>query len=207
MKITKEDRRLQHACAGPKEGGRYNLDGVHFNEKFAVATNGKILAIRRKTSEGIDNTNLKFKKADSKKDTTYTEEISHEDINGERYKRFTAESEKKCDATEMVTGRFPDFGYILENAHNQTIKTRIRIDAAELLKLAKALSNGENTCVEIEITESGEILIVTGSGSGVGVIMPVTSGDTKEPHKELACMIEKDPWLNFVYSEIEKNKS
>lgn len=65
--IPPEFQRLQLAAS--KDETRYNILGVHFNEKVAAATDGHVLAVRRKSAEweGLpNNENIRFANAKAK---------------------------------------------------------------------------------------------------------------------------------------------
>ncbi len=202
IKITKEDRQLQHACADPRDGKRYNIHGVHFNEKFAVATDGRGLAIKKKTST-VDDKTIQFSTPYSKGDTEYTESDEGKAL-------LSINAGRKCDTAEILEERFPNYKRVIQEAKEKKTKFRIKLNAEVLLNLARALADKKykekSMYVEIDIPEGDgeDSFVIKGSGPGIGIIMPVFGGEpTPSPREILARMTTEDPFLNFVDDELE----
>jgi len=174
---------LKHCASTDKS--RYNLAGVYCDTKkqIACATDGHILAVKAITADegasGIWDINLKTSKMNDHIPFTcrkvgdtalYSDEIGRGTVN-------------------KIDGEFPDFKQVIpKNSSNRVL---LGLDANLLLKLAKALNDGEakNTSgflnLSIPLPAHNESIvtdsIVVSGKNGAGVIMPMRVEDYNDP--------------------------
>lgn len=193
--ISAADQRLQHAtCKGT---GRYVSQAVHFNERFAVATTGQLIAVRLKSSD-IHHTNVAFDSANQKTTKRQGDSVA--------YVRDAIEmkSDDGKNNASVVEGRFPRWEDCVspEFTSPATKVSRIGLDAALLLKLAKAISeDGENTKVFLEFhDQKSAIRVATSEGKAFGLLMPVTMDSEEYSVAEVIAKIMAKP--NAMASEV-----
>lgn len=174
---------LKHCASTDKS--RYNIAGVYCDTKkqIACATDGLILAVKAITkdegSDGIWDINLKTSKMDDHTPFTcrkvgdtalYSDEIGRGTVNN-------------------IDGEFPNLKQIIpQNSSNRVL---LGLDANLLLKLAKALNDGEakNTSgfltLSIPLPTHNQSYvtdpIVVSGKSGAGIIMPIRVKDESDP--------------------------
>ena len=193
--ISAADQRLMHVA--DTESTRYALGGVYFNCKMAVATDGRKLVARVKSS-AVDNRVIGFNKADQPapkvkkgidppKDTERTMEfLPFADRLQTADGKFTAHE---------IEGRFPRYQ---EFFPSEKPVMRITIDAEYLLEMAKAMTpNGEARTVNIDIINPNSPFVITSNHDAnvAGILMPCTfDGEEKlESGQEILKRLAGDP--------------
>jgi hypothetical protein len=164
IRISTESQRFQVATS--KDKGRYNMNGVHFNSKHVVATNGHYLVMRRKAEGEPDNVNLKLSKMKAKGKNEF-----HAIGTG----KYASDSGA---IAETLDSEFPDYNYVL--THVKTDNTvRVCINPKFLLEISQALGvDGKGGLITLEIplptngkpVSDGITLAV--DESAVAVLMP-----------------------------------
>jgi hypothetical protein len=186
FKVSAADQRLQHAAA--EEGGRYAISGVHFNERYAVATDGCMMAIRRKTSD-IHHTNVVFDRPNQKTKKADAGSVTYNCVD------TVMKSADGKNEAHTIEGRFPRWEDVVSFArHPSTEVKRIGLDAALLLRLAKAISeDGESTTVYIEFSGPKDpIAVTTRDRTAIGILMPAwCNTDDVKPSEVIDAIMSK----------------
>ena len=158
--ITAADQRLMHVADA--ESTRYALGGVYFNCKMAVATDGRKLVARLKTSS-VDNKVIGFSKPEqpAPKKPKKGEDLPKDTERGLEYlpvadRMMTLDG--KFSANE-IEGRFPHYQDVFPA---EQPKMRISIDAKLLYEMAQAMTPyGESMSVTIDVIDHKSPLVVT----------------------------------------------
>lgn len=165
--IPKTFARLQHAAS--KDTTRYNICGVYFDEKNAVATDGCLMAILPVSSCDQDaklptGKIVKFP-ATLKDKNQINLEVNETGIN----------LSSPADSIELIeNAQFPDYNQVIPDESKSDFA--VVIDAAKLLRLAQALGElPKKAFVKLHFNskEPGMAIRVTVStGKAFGVLMP-----------------------------------
>jgi len=163
--VSRRSQALQ-SIADKSTSTRYALQGVHFNEHCAVATDGRMLIVAPKAEGEPDNVTIRFgkpKQAGRLPRAVYTaiqEGNATVSLNG--------------DTAEVLEGRFPKFEDIFPKSVDGYVT--IGVNAAHLFALAKLISP-ENNYVALHFKPDGknEPILIGYRGEIAGVAMPVFS--------------------------------
>ena len=157
---------LQNAASDNKT--RWNLTGVYFNEEVAVATDGHILAVRKKPenikAEMPDNQVIKFEQK-KVKEKTYAWEINN--------KRVTHSVVPKNIGNVLDDVTFLDYKKVFPRLESDAVT--VTFDHKLLAKLVKAI-NGETKdaiTLQFNLNEMGPILVSGSDKEAIGIIMPM----------------------------------
>lgn len=168
--IKKEEQALQFAAS--KDKTRYNLLGVYSNGTHLMATNGHILAIRKKSTELPTNTLITFKSGKLKEDT---EAYSHFDG------QFIGKSNLANIATVEKDISYPDVNLVFKDAESKDYKNTITFDFAKLQALVSALALNSKDIQSVTLQSTGEpldaILVGSEESDTVGVLMPLKADE------------------------------
>jgi DNA polymerase III sliding clamp (beta) subunit (PCNA family) len=165
IRISTESQRFQIAAS--KDEGRYNINGVHFNSKHVVATNGHYLVMKRKAEGEPDNVNLKLSKLKAKGKNEF-----HAIGTG----KFASDSGA---IAETLDSEFPNYETVLNNVKTQNT-IRVGINPKYLWEIAQAFGVDKLAhaflTLEIPIPNNGESvsegITVAADESAVAVLMP-----------------------------------
>lgn len=169
LMVPPEFQRLQITAS--KDESRYNLCGVHFYEKHAVATDGHILAVRRKPESAKrmpENENLVFNSPKAKKRLN---DVFTRIPNSNDYFSLAHEVAKSRDC------EFPDWKQVVPEFKQPFT---IHLSAGLLNRLVEALrpdkrwDNGCSLTFETAPNEKKKpMLVTTEDFECFGVIMPM----------------------------------
>lgn len=165
IRISTESQRFQIATS--KDEGRYNMNGVHFNSKHVVATNGHYLVMKRKAEGEPDNVNLKLSKLKAK---------GKDEFHAIGSGKFASDSGA---IAETLESQFPDYETVLNYTKTENT-VRVAINPRYLWEIAQAfgvdkLAQGFLT-LEIPLPTDGKPvrdgITVAADESAVAVLMP-----------------------------------
>jgi DNA polymerase III sliding clamp (beta) subunit (PCNA family) len=172
--ITSRNQALQ-ACAykSRDQYDRENLQGVHFNSKHAVATDGHKLVLARKAAGEPDNVTIKFSKpvqSGKKESEFYTPCQGH----------YVGLDPKNVG--RKVDGEFPDYLAVVRPSEGYNLQ--ISLNAELLLQLAEALNHGSEAkgqfiTLELKVeheTSTSPIIVAGSRQDAVGILMPARLG-------------------------------
>jgi len=159
---------LQNAASD--DVSRYNINGVYFNEKVAVATDGHIMAVRKKPDDirnaMPDNLIVNFDCKKIKDESRLWEQNN---------KRLTHVTSPKNIGTVVEDATYPDYKVILPTLGSNAIS--ITIDHKLLSRLAMAINSLDKKDAGITLqfnpNEQGPILVSGSDKEVIGIIMPM----------------------------------
>lgn len=162
--IPPEFQRLQHAAS--KDETRFNIFGVYFNGAHAVATDGHIMAVRRKSEENMpENTILRFASPKAKKRICHAFEKT-----GSKYIGIS-----QNELAETIDGRYPAWKQVLPEISPNSVS--ITFSAALLNRLVNAIGSNfdQNGCVLTfdPSKPTAPMLVTTDERECFGVLMPM----------------------------------
>lgn len=164
--ITREEHALMNVAS--TDAARMRLRGVHFNSRVAVATNGHVLAIRKKSGgdDAPSNVTLALPTNPKGKGNPIYSQVAERfvDTNG--------------NVAEPVTqGEFPDYSQVIPMPAEDDLI--VSFDATELMRLASALNPDarakDSRSITLRINRSDPSAVVTvigGDAESFGVLMP-----------------------------------
>ena len=166
--ITPQSQRLQLAAS--QDVGRYNMSGVYYDERCAVATNGHILALRKKDEEEPTNTQIQFAKA--KRTNAQRLSILEQLRDSEHY------ASRDGVQAQAVGSEFPNYMVVVKDAVLATNTHTLHLDVKLLTQLAEALgAEGKKYPVSIQINldkpTAPLVVRVQEERDAVGIIMPM----------------------------------
>lgn len=188
--VTTDAQSLQHAAS--KDDSRFNLLGVYFNSKHAVATNGHIMAIKVKDTE-LDtphNQILKFASPKQKTGKGFTMEVFEPVSNG-----FVGINGKQ--SAEKIEGQYPDYLQVVPKALSENTHYILSFDVTELQNLAQALDaeasyKSKIVVLAVPKQENNAIVVLSGNEAKLGIMMPCRTKDTLETVQQRIDSIVKD---------------
>lgn len=190
--VTSNAQAMQEVAYKSKDKyDRENLQGVHFNGRHIVATDGKKMIVAAKGGNEPSNVTLKFSKAKGSSDQAFYRALP--DTNTLVDTLDARNTAKVCD------GEFPD-GYldVMRDCAKADYDVQVTINVGYLMQLAKALTcdaiaDDQVNCVTLQLStkESGKAILVVGSRpDAVGFLMPLRdSGTEQTPHKILKSLV------------------
>lgn len=186
IEITAASQRLQAIAS--KDPNRYNMNGVYFNCKHAVATNGHMLVMRKKADNEPSNVLVTF---DSAKPAKHTFDVFNALPNGEHVATFSS-TKAKVDTAPT----FPQYDQVLPKEWTAENTVTLTLDPNFLLAIATAISGGkcrEGVTLQFNPKTGGPILVTSGDEEKhdtIGVLMPIRNNISEEtgtlPHQILA---------------------
>lgn len=172
--IPAEYQRLQLAAS--KDKYRHNLLGVYFNETEVVATDGHIMAIRKKVEDNPngcplpENQILKFSSPKPKKRNMDLFQPVGE-------KLVCAET---GETAELVEGQYPDYKKVVPTISEEYVSISFNADLLSQLVEAITLNKSRGgTCCTLQFnpkTPEAAILVTTDDDRSKGIIMPMGKG-------------------------------
>jgi hypothetical protein len=195
--VHENDQRMAHAC-DEDGGGRYAIQAVHFNCTMVAATDGRILAVKRKESVGVDNKLISFGSPEQKKQKRNAPSCMtyFKMPNGDHLSPDGKNSAREIDA------RFPRYESVIPSHPGKFV---VSLDAELLLRLAKAITpKDENYTVMLEIDGQKDAILVrsTHTESAIGVIMPLTiDKNDKTPFQVAKAISDPAPMVETVEPE------
>lgn len=174
ISISKRNQALQACAYKTSDKNNYQaIQGVHFNSKHVVATDGHQLVIARKAAGEPDNVTIKFNKpvqAGKNEVEFYTPCQGN----------FVGLDPKNVG--QKVDGDYPD--YLAVSTPAEGYNLQISLNAELLLKLAEALNRGSEAkgqfiTLELKVeheTTTNPIIVAGSRQDAVGILMPARLG-------------------------------
>jgi len=177
--ITKEIQRLQFASS--LDATKYNLTGVQFEDKIAIATDGDILAIRKTEETEPKNTNIQFNNATQFNSKGFGLELYQE--LGE--KQLCGTINPKNTAINNGKIKFPDYRQVIDAEQGATAS--ITIDINKLYQLCKALDErtgrtklkniGVGVTLQFDSKDQYKPVLASMNDQSIGFIIPMRLDD------------------------------
>lgn len=189
--ITPHTQRLQSIAS--EDAGRYNICGVYYDAKVAVATNGHALALRTKDADEPTNTQVQFDKA---------KRTGSQQLNIlERIGDSTHYASRGGVQAQVIDSEFPNYMTVVDEATRATNTHTITLNAKLLVQLVEALGaerKDYGVTLEVNLDKPKAPIVVMRSQSreGVGLIMPMLkdydSGNGVSPIAQLKQLTNKE---------------